>query len=121
MAVHHRSQHIPLTFGRFGSTVKLIPDLALATHNKENHDVDSYITSWKKYIIRSPEEFAAPTLSYKFYGTVDYYWFLCWYNGIINPTRELKAGMEIKVPDYAQMVAYLSDVEKGTKQSFVRV
>lgn len=121
MAISHRSRHIPLTWARFGARVELRADLALATQNRYGHDVDRYVTTYSKYIIRAQEAYAAPTLAYKFYGSVDYWWFLMWYNGIVNPTRELHAGLEIKVPDRAQMMTYLSVVEQTNTDSFVRL
>ena len=121
MAIYHRTAHLPLARARFGSGQKIIPDCASATYNKEANDVDQVITSWTILTVTSAEKFAAPTISFKAYGTADYWWFILWYNGIINPTRELFAGLKIKIPDYNQMVAYLSTSTRKSVPDFVRI
>ena len=40
----------------------------------------------------------ADLLSYRIYGTSDYWWVICVANNIIDPFEQLKAGRQIRVP-----------------------
>lgn len=39
-----------------------------------------------------------PTISYKFYNTVELWWLICKFNNVKNPFTELTPGSVIKIP-----------------------
>jgi hypothetical protein len=51
-------------------------------------------------------------ISYKYYKTIDLWWFICMYNQIINPLKDVEPGTEIKIlkPEYIGSV--LTELKK---------
>lgn len=39
------------------------------------------------------------TLSYKAYGSVKYWWVICYVNGIQNPLEDIEVGTLLKIPN----------------------
>lgn len=47
----------------------------------------------------SPQDVARPDIiSYKIYGTTNYWWFIMWYNGVGDVWNDLREMMVIKYP-----------------------
>lgn len=106
-----RSSHLPLNLAYFGNRTAIVPDRALATYNQETNTPEvGGVTTYRRWILTKEYEFNAPGISDYFYGDngqLD--WFICLYNGVLDPTAELIAGRELLIPDYAQTITYLSN------------
>jgi hypothetical protein len=46
-------------------------------------------------------------LSYKAYGTVDYWWILCFYNSCLNPLVDMNTGDLWKIPNIADIYVFI--------------
>lgn len=71
------------------------------------------ITSFTEYYIKNVEAYRADILSFKFYGTVDYWYVIPQYNGILNPLQDLHEGLKIKVPP---LVAIQNAIASGLNE-----
>lgn len=49
-----------------------------------------------------------PGLSYKYFGTVDYWRILLHYNGLSDPIQDVYAGMQFNIPTQPSVVAWLT-------------
>lgn len=117
MPYQFRSSHIPIAVSNLGWKTELIPNRAATYFLRDDNRVEDHVTSFIDYTISSPDANTPAGLSYKFYGTKDYWWFICWFNGIIFPTVELEAGRVIKMADLTQIESYLKRTE--TKFGFL--
>lgn len=50
------------------------------------------------YRVISRDAMRPDLISYRMYGTVDYWWVVCLVNGIDNPLEDLKLGTLLKIP-----------------------
>jgi streptogramin lyase len=53
------------------------------------------------------EEYNLPKVSFNAYGTVDLWWVVGAFNGIVNPAAELAAGTLLKMPTVVSVDAYI--------------
>jgi len=51
------------------------------------------------YTIQSEDQGRPDRISQKVYGTSDYDWLILYYNGILDPFKELVVGKVIRIPD----------------------
>lgn len=117
-----RSSHIPVTPAKFGPSYEIIPNRASALYNQERYSIDKYLTNFERVTITAADEYNIHTLTFKIYGTHQYWWVVCLFNGIIDPTTELEAGREIRIPSLVQIQSYLSnDIFKKKRSDFVRL
>lgn len=118
-----RSSHIPLSIAQYGPNVEIIPNRAIALYNKEGEPLERHLTNFTKYVITEKEEYSAPTLSFMTYGTHQYWWILCLFNGIHDPTTQLHAGLEVKLPKQVQIETYLNQesARNLTQRRFRRI
>lgn len=50
-----------------------------------------------KYYVTSEFDIGRPDMiSYKIYGTVNYWWLICWLNGISDVWNDIRAGLQLK-------------------------
>jgi len=108
MARDFRSTHLPLSPARVGPEVVVIPNRARALWNRETAPLDAALPTRSRHVIEEHDEHSAPALSFRLYGTKDWWWILCLVNAVIDPTRELDAGREIEVPDRNEIETWLS-------------
>jgi hypothetical protein len=54
-------------------------------------------------------------LSYKFYGTTDFWWVLCWINGVINPMTDMIPGDSWGIPSFDSVQAFLAASVVGSQ------
>lgn len=108
MAAPFRSNHLPVAIANLGWRSTLIPDRAAALFLRDDNFVGDYITSFLDYTIPAQDEYTPAGLAFKFYNNKDYWWFICWFNGIVFPTEELWAGRVIRIPDKSQIDSYLN-------------
>ena len=47
-------------------------------------------------------------ISYKAYGTTDFWWVIMEYNNIIDPLLDLKIGMILKIPELNRVIAAIN-------------
>jgi hypothetical protein len=111
MSSPFRSSHIPIAAVNVGWRTILTPNRAAAMFLRDDNRVDEHVTSFIDYTIPSQDENTPAGLSFKFYGTKDYWWFICWFNGIVFPTTQMEAGRVIKMPDKMQIESYLKRSE----------
>ncbi len=57
-----------------------------------NYEVDYYLVS--EIDLMRPD-----MISYKNYGTVNYWWVICLVNNIFNPFNDLYVGQQLKIPN----------------------
>lgn len=108
MSAQFRSSHIPVSVTNLGWKTILIPNRAAAMFLRDDNHVSTFITGFLDYTIPSQDEFTPAGLAFKFYNNKDYWWFICWFNGIVFPTEELEAGRVIRIPDKSQIDSYLN-------------
>jgi hypothetical protein len=69
--------------------------------------ISKHLTTAKSRIVAVNEVANLPLISYHEYGTVDLWWVLAAYNGIVNPFLELPAGKTINIPNISSIEEYL--------------
>lgn len=114
-----RTTHIPLTVTRVQGVDTIIPNRALSLMALEHKNMDDYLTIFEMDYVRESEQYSAPTLAMRLYAEPKYEWLICWYNGIIQPTIQLHAGLRIKVPDINQVEGYLSQTNRTKGVGYV--
>lgn len=62
----------------------------------------------KAYNMTSADQANAPGIAFSFYGSADYWWVVCLYNGILDPITELTPGRVLQLPNLADVNAFLS-------------
>jgi len=45
-------------------------------------------------------------ISYKNYGTVAYWWLICYVNGVFDPFYDLEVGQEIEIPNILDIYTF---------------
>lgn len=106
-AIQYRSAHIPLKIVNIGWKNILLADRGSAYFLRDDNNVEDHITTFLEFSVTSQLENTPAMISFIFYGTHQYWWFICWFNGIVMPTEEIKIGQIIKIPDQTQMENYL--------------
>ena len=68
----------------------------------------------KIYNIDASDRANAPGIAFSFYGSVDYWWVVCMYNGIMDPITQLAPGKTLQLPSLAnQLEGLLADRLQG--------
>ena len=114
--IYLRSTHIPQLRIGSGDTAAIRPDWGNALFFKENNDIQSKVLTFSRHVVTEIDEFAPATISQRYYDTHQYWWVVCLYNDILDPTSELYAGREIRIPDRAQVENYLSQTQVSESQ-----
>lgn len=66
------------------------------------------------YVMVTENDLCRPELiSYKCYGTGDYWWFLMWYNGISDIWNDLAFGIVLKIPQLNKVREFLRLKQNG--------
>ena len=115
----HRTTYLPLRRVRKVNSheTEIIALHAGALWNQERFKVDDFLTDFVEYEVEQRFEFSAPSISYHYYGTVNYYWIICHFNGVIDPTTELKEGLKIKIPKLTQIENWLNTMMLDGEES----
>ena len=73
-------------------------------------DIHRFIpaTALRSYQVRSDETGSPDMISYRVYGTHDYWWVICILNGITDPFSQFPAGTIIQLPSRFSIEQYLS-------------
>lgn len=50
----------------------------------------------------------APGIAYDYYGSQDYWWVVCLFNGILDPVEDFTPGLKLQLPSLADINAFLS-------------
>ena len=85
------------------STVGGVSELDyLSSHLKD------FVTQYplSQYRVVEQDILAPDLISYKNYGVEDYWWFILFYNGIIDPFTELVAGDLLFVPNIQDLYTF---------------
>ena len=75
---------------------------------QEEFSLDEAITEWTEYRVPAEMGYSPEFVSQLFYNTVDLWWIICRFNGIIDVHSEFLPGTLIRVPDQSQVLAYLA-------------
>jgi hypothetical protein len=51
------------------------------------------------YLVNDTDLMRPDMISYKNYGTVNYWWIICYINNIFNPFNDLYVGQQLKIPN----------------------
>jgi hypothetical protein len=120
MQYRFRSSHIPIAQVNLGRRTYLIPDRANASFYTERKELERHLTAFSSHIVTERDAYSAPTISFIYYNTKDYWWLVCLYNNIVFPTKELHVGLEIRIPDFNQLETYMSANRIGGVASKVK-
>lgn len=95
---------------------KVIVD-GILQYDLGSFDADGYEFGKDNFLVVRDEEACRPDLiSLRAYGTMNYWWFLMWYNGITDIWNDLKRDPEhpliIKYPDIEAVRDFLVSVRK---------
>ncbi|MBO7526336.1 MAG: hypothetical protein J6T74_00390 [Clostridia bacterium] len=55
------------------------------------------------YMVKDVDVGRPDILSQRFYGTTNFWWFVCWFNGISDVWNDLRVGMVIKYPAFEKV------------------
>jgi len=84
-------------------TVNNIKELDYLHHNLSkftiNYDVDYYR-------VVEPDIMRPDMISYKTYGTVNYWWVICLVNQIFDPFNDLYVGQQLKIPNILDVYGF---------------
>lgn len=115
MSVHDRSNYLPRSYvATKDKELKIVLDYMNAPYLNLSENITKYST----HVISQSFEGRPDLISYKLYSTVDLWWVVCQFNGVINPFTDLRVGMLIKVPDYSQVMHLLHEATEET-QAFI--
>ena len=85
--------------------------------------LSSTFKDFKRYIksravrivsINQDMENNADLISYKYYGTSDWWWLICFVNNITDPFTELTRGTQIVIPELADVSNFLQTKESNS-------
>ena len=65
-------------------------------------------TAFRSYQVRSDETGSPDMISYRVYGTHDYWWVICIINGVTDPFSQFPAGTVLQLPSRFSIEQYLS-------------
>jgi hypothetical protein len=118
-----RSELIPVSSVRYNKQVIQDTDIFGAYYLNELNPINS-ITSYVPFLI-TPKYVGVPDLiSYDIYGSTEYWWIICLYNGIVIVHEELFAGRTIKIPDIGQVTSWLTrtkNIKSTPSEEFVTI
>ena len=78
-------------------------------------EYDHLDTTLNRFVMNYPVEYyritagdvmRADLLSYKNYGTVKYWWIICYVNGIQNPLDDIEVGQLVKIPNILDIYSF---------------
>lgn len=91
---------------------KLVID-GIAQYDLGSLDADGYDFGKENFIAVRAKDLCRPDLiSYRAYGTMEYWWFIMWYNGICDVWNDLAEDQILKFPDIEVVEEFLTSVEK---------
>lgn len=91
---------------------KLVID-DIAQYDLGSFDPDGYDFGKENFLQVRQMDIARPDLlSYRAYGTMNYWWFLMWYNGICDVWNDLAENQVLKYPDLDVVREFLRSVKK---------
>ena len=102
------SNYIPPSRIKRGTEILTIKNHGLARWNNEKYRIDNFITRFTRYRIPAQVANMPGAIAQKFYGNQNYYWIICYFNGIVNPFKDLTPGKVIKIPNKTQLDNYLN-------------
>lgn len=79
------------------------------------------LPSAKSYAIDGADQANAPGIAFSFYGSADYWWIVCLYNGILDPITELVPGLVLQLPNLADVNAFLSSQDTQQLDALVTI
>ncbi len=65
--------------------------------------------------VMSDEEFDLPKISYREYQSVDQWWIIGAYNGVINPFDDVKVGTLLRIPTITSIDAYIRSLQATSR------
>ena len=75
----------------------------------------------KIYNVDASDHANAPGIAFNFYGSVDYWWVVCMYNGILDPITELEPGTSLQLPSLVDVNAFLSSQDTNQLDTVVTI
>lgn len=112
MTVHSHSDYLPRSYvGTASKELDLVLDYMAASYL----NLSDSITKYSTHVISQAFEGRPDLISYKLYGTVDLWWVICQFNGVVNPLTDLEVGKLLKAPDYSQVMHFLQTSLEETK------
>jgi hypothetical protein len=91
-------------------------DLQLDLLSSTFKDFKNYIKRRMIRVITINEDMEnnADLISYKFYGTSNWWWLICYVNNITDPFTELTRGTEIVIPDLSDISNYIQTKDSNS-------
>lgn len=91
---------------------KLVID-GVAQYDFGSFDPDDYDFGKENLLVVREQDVCRPdVLSYRAYGTMNYWWFLMWYNGICDIWNDLAASQVLRYPDINVVQDFLQKMKK---------
>lgn len=63
----------------------------------------------------------APGVAFEYYGSQDYWWIVCMFNGILDPIEDLTPGRTLQLPRLTDINAFLSLKETEDQELTVTI
>ena len=71
--------------------------------------------------IRSDEVGRAPLIAAREYGSISGWWIICYYNGVIDPKKELTVSRRLKIPSVSSMEEYLRSATQSARTRIIEL
>jgi len=85
----------------------------IAQYDLGSFDADGYDFGKENIIVVRKKDLCRPDLlSYRAYGTMNYWWFLMWYNGICDIWNDLQENQVLKFPSLQAVRDFLKQYPK---------
>lgn len=95
-----QAAHIPtVVFQDQGSAPsELLPDWL----NARYVDVQESVLQYQLHTVSETDVAQPDSIAHRFYGKSDWWWLICTYNGIVNPTTDMYLGQKLRIPALQQ-------------------
>lgn len=62
----------------------------------------------ESFVVTQADNANSPGIAFDYYGSADYWWIICMFNGILDPVEDLTPGRVLQLPSLADINAFLS-------------
>lgn len=104
-----RSQFIPVVTIKTRSSIYQLADWLNSSYINRIPNLELQA----QYVLQAQDVPFPELISFKNYGTTDFWWVLLMYNGVIDPIAEMQAGIVWGIPSYASIQNMLSSSSVG--------
>lgn len=79
-----------------------------------SHDLNSFQVNYpvQLYIVTEDDLLRPDLISYKLYGSVQYWWVVCYMNDIDDVFKDLEVGMQLSIPHILDLLDFYKEYKK---------